>query len=114
MDNQNGQKTGNQSERTMGILAHILGFFTGFIAPLIFFLILNDQPYAKEQAKEALNFQITVIIGTIIGFILTIIIIGIFVVIVVGILDIVFCIMAAIAVSKGENYRYPIAIRIIK
>ncbi|MBW6516687.1 MAG: DUF4870 domain-containing protein [Candidatus Cloacimonetes bacterium] len=104
----------NQNQRTMALLAHLLGLFTGFIAPLILYLVLNDQPYAKEQAKEALNFQITVIIGLIVSFILTAILIGVLLLVVVLVLDTVFCILATIAASRGEDYRYPISIRIVK
>lgn len=111
--NQNETKSGNQNERTMAILAHILGLFTSFVAPLIFYLVLNEQPYAKEQAKESLNFQITVIIGYLIATFLTFIVIGVFVFFVLAILNIVFCVIAAIAASKGDNYRYPISIRLI-
>jgi uncharacterized Tic20 family protein len=45
--NQNQPQQGNQNERAMAILSHILGFLTGFIAPLIIYLVLNGQQYAK-------------------------------------------------------------------
>jgi uncharacterized Tic20 family protein len=28
--------------------------------------------------------------------------------------NLVFCILAAVAVSKGEHYRYPVALRLLK
>lgn len=113
-NNQNEKQTVNQNERTMAILAHILGFFTGFIAPLILYLVLNEQPFAKDQSREALNFQITVLIGIIVSMILMAILIGFILFVAVLVLDVIFCIMAAVAVSKGEAYRYPVAIRFIK
>jgi len=101
-------------ETTMAVLAHILGIVVGFIGPLIIYLVTNNDPYGKAQAKEALNFQITVLIGWIIGGILTMVLIGTVVLAVVGIANLILCIMAAIAASKGEDYRYPFAIRLIK
>ena len=50
-------------EKTMGILSHILCLVGWFIAPLIIYLIKKDESaYVREQSKEALNFQITVLI----------------------------------------------------
>jgi uncharacterized Tic20 family protein len=51
----------SQDEKTMAMLAHGLPILVGFWAPLIIWLLKKDQsPYIAEQAKEALNFQITV------------------------------------------------------
>jgi uncharacterized protein len=59
-------------EKTMGILSHILCLVGGFIAPLVIYLVKKDESaYVREQAKESLNFQITVLIcagRNIIGF----------------------------------------------
>ena len=52
-----------QEEQTMGMLSHLLGIFTGFLGPLIIWLIKKDESkYIDEQAKEALNFQIAALI----------------------------------------------------
>ena len=101
-------------EKTLALLAHILGLVTGWLGPLILYLTANEKLFAKKQAQEALNFQITMLIGMIVGGILTMVIIGIFVIIAVGIVDLIFSIMAAMAVSKGEDYRYPFALRLVK
>ncbi len=101
-------------EKSLAMLAHILGFVTGWLGPLILYLTANEKPFAKRQAQEALNFQITVLIGMIVGGILTMVLIGIFVIIAVSIVDLIYCIMAAMAVNKGEDYRYPFALRLIK
>ena len=101
-------------ETTMAVLAHVLGIIVGFIGPLIIYLVANNDPYGKSQAKEALNFQITVLIGVIVGIILTIVGIGVIILWAISIANLILCIMAAIAASKGEDYRYPFAIRLIK
>ena len=84
--------------------------------PLIVWLMhkdRSDKAYLNGQAKEALNFQITILIGYVICWILAFILIGALLLPLLWILNLVFCILAAVAVSKGENYRYPFALRLI-
>lgn len=104
-----------EDQKTLSILAHVLGVFTGFIGALIIYLVAReDQTFAKAHAKEALNFQITVALAATISAILIIVVIGIFGLIAVGIGNIVFSIMAAMAASRDEEYRYPMTIRFVK
>jgi hypothetical protein len=77
-------------------------------------LIKKDDAYVADQAKEALNWSITALIGYFAGVILTFILIGVLVFIVVGLAHLVFCIMGAVAASNGQQYRVPFAIRLIK
>ena len=74
----------------------------------------NDKPFAKKQAQEALNFQITVLIGIIVGWLLAFIFVGFIVLPAVGIANLILSIMAAIAVNNGQDYRYPFALRLVK
>ena len=107
----------SQDQRTMALLAHILGIFTGFLGSLIIWLVNKDNPeksFVTDQAKEALNFQITLIIAYFISGILTLVLIGFLLLIVVGIAWLVLTIMAALAANKGEAYRYPFTLRLIK
>jgi uncharacterized Tic20 family protein len=99
----------------MAMLAHLLGIFTGFLGPLIIWLIKKDQSaFVNDQGKEALNFQITFIIAYIACALLMFVVIGCFLLPVVIICNIVFCILGAMAANKGTAYRYPFAIRLIK
>ncbi len=101
-------------DRTMALLAHIGGILTGFLVPLIIWLIKKDQSeFVDHHGREALNFQITVIIAFFISAILTYVLIGCFMFAAVWIGDIVFGVLAAVAANKGEWYRYPISIRFI-
>ncbi len=105
----------SQNAKNMALLCHLLGFFTCFIGPLIVWLIKkDDDPYIDQQGKEALNFQITVTIACIVGSLLSVVCIGFFILAAVGILDIIFVIMACIKSGKGQAYRYPVSIRLIK
>lgn len=108
-------QTPSVDDRNLAMLAHLLGIVTGFIGALIIWLIKKDQSaFIDEQGKEALNFQITVMIGYAIAMALTMILIGALLFPVLLIANLVFCILAAVAVSKGEHYKYPIAIRLLK
>lgn len=108
------QGTSND-DRNMAMLAHLLGIVTGFVGALIIWLIKKDQSaFVDEQGKEALNFQITILIGFVCAGILTVILIGALLMPVLLIVNLVFCILAAVAVSKGEHYKYPFAIRLLK
>lgn len=108
-----------QEQRTMALVAHILGIFTWFVGSLIIWLINKDDAqkgFIVDQAKEALNFQITITIAFVVAFILTIISFGLlfFLPALVGIANVVFCIIAAVKANNGEAYRYPFTLRLIK
>ena len=101
-------------EKSMAMLAHLLGIFTGFLGPLIIWLVKKDSSeFVNDQGKEALNFQITFVIAYIVCGLLTFVLIGCFLMPVVVICNIVFCIMGAVAANKGIRYRYPFALRLI-
>lgn len=99
-------------ERTMAILAHLLGIFFPIIATLVIYLIKKDESkYVSAQAKEALNFQITA--GLVcIGLVLTII--GILLVWIVSIAALIVMIIATIKASDNRIYRYPFTWRLVK
>lgn len=110
-----------QEERTLGMFCHILTFaglffpFGNIIGPLILWLIKKDEaPFVDDQGKEALNFQITMSIATIVCIPLVFIIIGIPLLIALVITDLVLTIKAAIRANEGEWYRYPVSIRFMK
>ena len=101
-------------DKTMATLAHVLGIFTSFVGPLIIWMVKKDQsPFVDDQGKEALNFQLTLLIGYVISAIGTVICIGPFIAMGLSVVAIVFGIMGAVAANKGEAYRYPVNIRFI-
>ena len=96
----------------VGLLGNGIGFILG---PLIVWLIKKEEhPFIDEQGKEAVNFQITMFIAFAVSAVLIFVLIGIPLLVILGILDIVFPIIAAIKTSNGEHYRYPFALRLIK
>ena len=85
------------------------------IAPLIIWQIKKDEfPFVNEQGKEAVNFQISMLIYALIAGALICVGIGIFLLPVVGVFDLVFLLIAAVKANNGEHYRYPLTIRFIK
>jgi len=97
------------------MLAHLGGLLFWFAPPLVIWLVFKGRGrFVEEQAKEALNFQIMMTIVYVIGIITSWLIFGIFILIAGGIAALIFIIMAAIAVNKGEAYRYPVNVRLIK
>jgi uncharacterized Tic20 family protein len=104
---------GAADDKTMCLLAHVLLIFTWFVGPLIIWLVKGkESAVVNDQAKEALNFGITL---TIAGAVLSITIVGIALVPVVSLIGLILPIMAAVQVNNGNmNYRYPFALRLIK
>jgi uncharacterized protein len=113
--------TPTKDECTMGMLAHLsalAGFvipFGNIIGPLVIWLIKKDSsPFVDDQGKESLNFQITIMILFIVSVILMLAFIGFLLVPLVGLLSLIFIIVATIKANGGERYRYPFALRLIK
>jgi uncharacterized Tic20 family protein len=101
-------------EKLWSILIHIGGIVFGFVAPLIGYLVLKDRgPFVREHSASALNFQLTMLIGYVIGTITVFILIGFFILMAVWVLTIVFSILAAVAANPGRYYTYPLSIKFV-
>lgn len=104
----------SSDERSMAILTHVLSIFFSFIPALVIYLVKKDEsPYVAEHAKEALNFQISLLIYVVISIPLCLLIIGIFMLIAIGIGSLVLYIIAAVKAADNVLYRYPFSIRFI-
>nr|WP_159016196.1 DUF4870 domain-containing protein [Lysobacter profundi] len=109
--------TASQEDKTLALLTHLSGIVLSFIVPLIVWLIHKDKPdksFLNDQAKEALNFQITVAIGYAICTVLTAIAIGVLLMPILWVVNLIFCILAGVKANEGVAYRYPFALRLIK
>ncbi len=102
----------SQDARNLGMLCHLLGLFTLFLCPLIIWLLKNDDPFVDSQGKEALNFQLSVFLGCAISSVFFCI--APITVPVIIVLDVIFSIIACVKASKGEDYRYPLCVRLVK
>ena len=95
-----------------------LGFFIG---PLVIWLLKKDtMPFVNDQAKEALNFAITVSILFLAQLILTLMTLGVGalltvpLMLIIGVAALVFVVIAAIKANEGVAYRYPFSLRLVK
>ena len=107
--------TGQKKDTNIALLSHLLGILTGFLGPLIIWLIKKDDfKFVDDQGKEALNFQISVAMYALICIPLFFIFIGIFLFVALGIFNLVMIVIASIESNKGNAYRYPLCIRLVK
>jgi uncharacterized Tic20 family protein len=95
--------------------------FGSFVGPLIIWLVQKDKmPFVADQAKEALNFGITLTIACFVLLMLTIFSLGIGALItipafvVIGFAALILVIIAGIKANEGVAYRYPITLRLVK
>lgn len=105
-------------------LAHFGGVL-GFLPSLLIWLILKDRgARVNVEAKEALNFQITIAIAHvanfILGLILTVVTFGLWSIVqsliafALWVVAVIFSILGGVKVNSGDSYRYPVSIRFIK
>lgn len=110
----------NTTEKQWALACH-LGALAGFIiplgniiVPLVIYLSKKDESEViADQARESLNFQITITLMLIVALVLTFLLIGIFLIPVVILLQLIFIILAALVVDKNKLYRYPFSIRLV-
>jgi uncharacterized Tic20 family protein len=104
----------SNDDKNIATITHLAGTVFSFAPALIVWVLKkNDSEYLAFQAKEALNFQITVLVAQLVAGVLVWILIGFVLLPIIWLLNIVLCIIAAISTSKGETYRYPFTLRLI-
>lgn len=104
----------SNDDKNIATITHLGGTVFSFVPALIVWILKkDDSPYIADQAKEALNFQITVLLAYFVAWILVWILIGFAFLGIIWLANIVLCIVAAISTSKGETYRYPLTLRLI-
>ena len=145
------EETLTSYERNQALYAHISGLlavtglpFAHIVGPLVFYLMArgNTSKFALDNAREALNFQITsgiVMLAAIVAYIVAFVRLMfhmplahnampppdfftglgtafafLAIALLYALFDFICVIVAAVAVSKGESYRYPLSIRFVK
>lgn len=108
-------------DRLWGALAHLSAFaiyFSGIghiVGPLIIWLWKRDtNPFAAEEAKEAMNFNISVTIYAVVAAMLILVLIGIPLLIALHAFQVICIIVAALRASDGRPFRYPLNLRLVK
>ena len=112
----------SSEERTWAMIAHLcplLGYavpipFFNIAAPgIVWFLKRETMPFVDDQAKEALNFQITMFLAAIVCIVLIFVVIGIFLSIALAIYSLIMMVLAAKAAQDGKAFRYPYCLRLV-
>jgi uncharacterized Tic20 family protein len=108
------QPTGN--DKIWSILSHLSALIgVGFILPLVVYLAMRgESEYVARNAKEALNFHISILIYCLCCVPLVFILIGVPLIIIIGLSSLVLAIIAAVKASHGEIYRYPLTLRLVR
>jgi len=109
--------TPTSDDRLLGLLSHLLAIVpgVGILGPLVIYLIKRGQSsFVEENAKESLNFQITMILAFIISAILVVMWIGFVLLAILSVAEVVLVIIATIRASENKIYRYPFNLRLIK
>ena len=111
-----------ENERTWGMLAH-LSALAGLVMPLVGIVLgplavwlahRDDSAFVAEHAKEALNFNLSVLLGAIACMLLMLVFVGFLLGSALFILWLVMTLIAAIKASEGQPYRYPFSLRFVK
>ena len=115
----------SSSLRTYGMLTHLSAFAgaivaLAFVGPLIMWLARRDEhPFLDHHGKEALNFNLSMLLYGVIGFVASFATLGIGLIVVIPAAVVFFVtwvvttIVAAVKANNGEGYRYPLTIRFI-
>src|SRR5215475_7495207 len=111
-----------ENERTWGMLAH-LSALAGLVMPLVGIVLgplavwlarRDDSAFVAEHAKEALNFNLSVLLGAIACMLLMLVFVGFLLGSALFIFWLVMTLVAAIKASEGQVYRYPFSLRLVK
>ena len=101
-------------EKMIAMLAHLITFVSSFIGPLVIYLVKKDESaFVGDQAKEVLNFHLSLLIYAFVAFLSVFVLIGFVLLPALGVFVLVVTIMGAIRAYEGNAYRYPLCIRFI-
>jgi uncharacterized Tic20 family protein len=110
------------NERTWVVACHAAALL-GFIAPgaghilpvlLVWLMKRGESPAVEEHGKESLNFQISMLLYSIIAGILCLLLIGFALLVILHVVNLILVIIASMKASEGTLYRYPLTLRLLK
>lgn len=101
-----------QNEDILAPLVHVLALFFWVFAPLVVFLVTEDE-FVEENARNALNWQISYSIYMVVSVFLILFVIGLLTAFVVGLLNLVFCVVATVKAADGETWEYPLTLELV-
>lgn len=132
MDNTVVNAAPGASDRQWAAGAHLAALLMAFLtswaagiagalgALVVWMLVRDKSPFAAEHAKEALNFNLSMFIYTVIGVLLVVFTLGIGIIValplwlLLGLSWLVMTVVAAFKAYDGQTFRYPFTIRLMK
>jgi uncharacterized Tic20 family protein len=108
-----------QEERNWALAAHVGTFVAawlamGFLCPLLIMLTKGkESAFVRRHAVESLNFQISLLIYSAVSALLILVLIGLILLPAVWVFALVVIILATVQAANGEDYRYPLCIRLV-
>jgi len=114
-DADTGQQTEtSQDARNMAMLCHILGA-VGFFGPLVIWLIERDKHrFVDEHGREAMNYQISLLIYSAVSAALCVLRIGFILLWLLSLAHLVLILVGTLRANRGRTWRYPIALPLLK
>ncbi len=103
------------SDKIWAMLSHLSIFFgVGIILPLIIYLAMRrESEYTAANAREALNFHISMYLYILCCIPLMFVVVGIPLAFIIALGSLVLAIVAAVKASDGQCYRYPLTLRFV-
>ncbi|WP_254510637.1 DUF4870 domain-containing protein [Anatilimnocola floriformis] len=95
----------DNEERVFALASHLSVYVSfGILGPILCMVLKKDSPFLQDQAKEALNFQLTMLLIslTCVGAIVAVPLL------------IIMSVIAGVSAYQGNAYRYPLSIRMVK
>jgi uncharacterized Tic20 family protein len=113
------QQPPTSEERTWAWVSHA-GTFIGaavamaFLVPLVILLTKGKEaPFIRRHALESLNFQISVLIYAAVSALLALVVIGLFMLLALAVFYVVVVVLATVKAANGQEYHYPLTLRLV-
>jgi len=96
-------------DTTLAALAHASALIASFFGPILFLILCDDDDeLVRENAKNAINFQIMIVVLTLVAAVLILLVIGLFLLPLIGVIDLIFVLIATVKANNNEIYSYPL------
>lgn len=104
-----------KEERLFATAIYAISYFTAFIGPIVIWILKKDESsFVDFHGKQYLNFTLSFLIYYLISGILALLLIGFLLIWILGILQVVFTIVAAIKAFEGKEYEIPFTIKFFR
>ena len=101
-----------RNEDVLAPLTHVLALLFWIFAPLVVFLMTENE-FVKRNAANALNWQISYAVYVLISAFLVLFVVGILTAVLVGLMNLIFCVVATVKAADGEAWEYPLTMDIV-